>query len=686
MTEQRQTDLVVQGIKTDFITTGRRVEAVVNASFHISRGEMIGVVGESGSGKSVTMMSVLQLINPPGRVVAGDVKIEGIDRNILEYGQESEELRQIRGGRIGMIFQEPMTSLNPVLTIGYQIQETVLAHKNVTKEEAKARAIELMKMVRIPDAEQRFSYYPQQFSGGMRQRIMIAIALAGEPDVLIADEATTALDVTIQAQILEMLKDMARTQGIAVIIVTHNMGVVARYAERIYVMYSGSVVETAGTKELFRQPEHPYTIGLLNAIPRINDPKDRVLIPIDGLLPDAAAREPYCAFYDRCLYRQDKCKAEPVPQLREISPGHYAACHLDEAEKKELFARLKTDERKAPVKNIGTEVTLEVRHVSKRFAVTSGIFQRKTGTVHALENVSFKVHRGETLGIVGESGCGKSTLARCIMRVYEPDEGEIIFNGRDITHLKEKDLTDFRREAAMVFQDPFSSLDPRQTAESIVGEALKIHGLTKTKAEYDRRVDELFRLVELDPEMKYRVPHEFSGGQRQRLGIARALSSNPKLIIFDEPISALDVSVQAQIINLLEKIQAELGLSYIFIAHDLAVVRHISDRVIVMYLGSAAETCPCEELYDHPLHPYTQALLAAVPIADPEAEGQREMIRLDSEIPSVLGRPEGCLFGDRCPHATERCRAKAPAEIFVSPDHMAACYLYEKATDLNSSE
>ena len=686
MSRQTETGLFVQGIKTDFITTGKRVEAVVNASFEIHKGELIGVVGESGSGKSVTMMSVLQLINPPGRVVAGDVQMSGVDGNLLSFGQESEELRQIRGGRIGMIFQEPMTSLNPVLSIGYQISETVLAHSDMTREQAKARAIELMKMVRIPDAEQRYSYYPQQFSGGMRQRIMIAIALAGNPDVLIADEATTALDVTIQAQILEMLKEMARTQGIAVIIVTHNMGVVARYAERIYVMYSGSVVETAPTRELFHQPEHPYTIGLLNAIPRINDPKDRVLIPIDGLLPDAANRASYCAFYDRCPYRQEKCRTEAVPQLKEVSPGHMTACWLSGEEIRTAREQMGEENRKAPVKHISDEVCLEVRHLSKRFAVTSGIFQRKTGSVHALENVSFKVHRGETLGIVGESGCGKSTLARCIMRVYEPDEGEIIFNGTDITHLKEKDLGMFRKDAAMVFQDPFSSLDPRQTAESIVGEALRIHGLTRTREEYDRRVDELFRLVELDPELKYRVPHEFSGGQRQRLGIARALASAPKLIIFDEPISALDVSVQAQIINLLEKIQAELGLAYIFIAHDLAVVRHISDRVIVMYLGSAAETCPCEELYDHPLHPYTQALLAAVPIADPEAEENREMIRLDSEIPSVMERPTGCLFGDRCPYATDKCRTKAPDDVQITEDHVVTCYLYEDKTDSISSE
>lgn len=670
--------LDVKNVQTDFITTGKRSQAVVDASFTLHRGEIIGVVGESGSGKSVTMLSILKLINPPGKVVGGKAYLEGEESNLIDLPDDGNEIRGIRGGRIGMIFQEPMTSLNPVLTIGYQISEAILQHKKCSKEEAHARAIEMLKAVRIPDAEERYHYYPQQFSGGMRQRIMIAMALSAEPEILIADEATTALDVTIQAQLLEMLKQIAEERQVAIVIVTHNMGVVARYANRIYVMYSGSVVECSPTDELFRQPRHPYTRGLLNSIPRLNDPKDRVLEPIDGLLPDPSCREKYCAFYDRCLYRCDRCKELERPLLEEASPEHLVACHRPLEEIEKIAEGLSVNKRAAPQKHIGDEVVLEVKNLCKTFDIRSGLFQRKAGEVHALQSVSFSVRRGETLGIVGESGCGKSTLARCIIRAYRPSEGEIIFEHNDVSQAPERELKDLRRKMTMVFQDPFFSLDPRQTAESIVGEALKIHGLVKTREEYDRRVDELMRLVELDPMLKKRVPHEFSGGQRQRLGIARALSSSPSLIICDEPISALDVSVQAQIINLLERLQAEMGISYLFIAHDLAVVRHISDRVLVMYLGCVMEIAECEELYANPLHPYTKALLASVPTADPEAERGRAHVEMRGEIPSVSERPSGCPFSNRCEYATERCREERPDMRTLPNGHQVACFLVEE--------
>ena len=496
--------------------------------------------------------------------------------------------------------------------------------------------------------------------------------------MLIADEATTALDVTIQAQLLEMLRDLSKARGVSIIIVTHNMGVVARYADRIYVMYSGSVVESAPTRQLFIDPQHPYTRGLLGAIPRLNDPKDRVLVPIDGLLPDASNRTPYCAFYDRCLYRNEACMEKACPALTEAGAQHYVACHLSAEERGKKADEIKRCAKPTPEKHIGSQICLEVQNLSRSFAVRAGMFQRKIGEVHALQNVSFQVRRGETLGVVGESGCGKSTLARCIMRVYEPECGRILFNGRDIAHEKEHCLRDVRRDVAMVFQDPFSSLDPRQTAESIVGESIKIHRLCKSDEACKARVDELFRLVELDPAMKKRVPHEFSGGQRQRLGIARALASNPKLIVCDEPISALDVSVQAQIINLLERLQAELSISYIFIAHDLAVVRHISDRIVVMYLGMAVEVADCADLYERPLHPYTKALLSAVPTADPALEEGREAIRLNSEIPSVLERPQGCPFSNRCAQAQQRCRTQCPSPIDVGDGHQVSCFLYQQ--------
>jgi len=669
--------LEIKNIETCFKTDGQMVKAVDGVSMYLDPGEIIGVVGESGSGKSVTMMSMLQLISSPGRITGGEVYIQGNERNMLEYGVDSEEMRHMRGGRVSMIFQEPMTSLNPVLTIGYQIQENIIEHLHLSKDEAKKRTIEMLKLVNIPDAEQRFDYYPQQFSGGMRQRIMIAMAMSSEPTILVADEATTALDVTTQAQLLEMIRDIAKKTNTAVIIVTHNLGIVARFAERIYVMYSGSVVEMTDTKRLFANPEHPYTRALLRAIPRLDDPKDRILIPIEGLPPNPASRPEYCPFYERCEYRMERCKGCKKPELQELENGHFAACHLTEEEKREKAAEIAAKEiRKSPKIEVGQELCLNVKNVRKYFPIYSGMMRKKVGEVKAIEDIHFYARKGETLGIVGESGCGKTTLARCIMRVYKPEEGEIIFNGTDIAGFNDKQMYPYRRKIAMIFQDPFSSLDPRQTAESIVGESLLLHKLVKNREEYNARVDELFRIVGLDPALKYRVPHEFSGGQRQRIGIARALSSNPDMIICDEPISALDVSIQAQIINLLEELQSKLGLTYLFIAHDLAVVKHISNRILVMYLGRVVEIAECEELYNNTLHPYTKTLLSAVPVADPAVEAVRERVPIRGEVPSLTNRPTGCPFHDRCPHVCDKCRSEVPVLKDIGGGHEVACFMY----------
>lgn len=670
--------LELKNIETYFKTDGQLVKAVDTVSMYLNPGEIIGIVGESGSGKSVTMMSMLQLISSPGKITGGEVYIQGNDKNMLEYSSDSEEMRQMRGGKVSMIFQEPMTSLNPVLTIGYQIQENIMEHLHLSKEEAKKRTIEILKLVNIPDAEQRFGYYPQQFSGGMRQRIMIAMAMSSEPTVLVADEATTALDVTTQAQLLEMIRDIAKKTNTAVIIVTHNLGIVARFTERIYVMYSGSVVEMTDTKRLFANPEHPYTRALLRAIPRLDDPKDRILIPIEGLPPNPATRPDYCPFYDRCEYRMDKCKECKKPTLVELEKDHFAACHLTEKEKAMKAEEIASKAiKKAPRIEVGKDLCLEVKNVRKYFPIYKGIMRKKIGEVKAIEDINFYVKKGETLGIVGESGCGKTTLARCIMRVYQPEEGEIVFGGTDIANFNDKQMYLFRKRMAMIFQDPFSSLDPRQTAESIVGESLLLHKLVKNRKEYDARVDELFRIVGLDPALKFRVPHEFSGGQRQRIGIARALSSNPDMIICDEPISALDVSIQAQIINLLEELQSKFGLTYLFIAHDLAVVKHISNRILVMYLGRVVEIAECDELYNNALHPYTKTLLSAVPVADPAVEETRERVPIRGEVPSLTNRPSGCPFHDRCPYVTERCKKEVPALKNVGNEHEVACFLYK---------
>ena len=670
--------LNIQDLETGFISEKKLIQILDHVCLDIAPGEIIGVVGESGSGKSVTMLSTLQLLAGSGKIIGGSSELDENGVNILEYGPKSTEMRRIRGGRIGMIFQEPMTSLNPVMRVGDQIVESILIHRNMDKHQAKSTAIEMLKLVGIPDADERFGFYPQQFSGGMRQRIMIAMVLAAEPDILIADEATTALDVTTQAQILELIRDIAVHTQTAVVIVTHNLGIVARYANRIYVMYSGNIVETADSVEIFKYPKHPYTRGLLMAIPRLNDPLDRVLVPIPGLPPSPADRPACCSFYPRCAYRCEKCSQMDNPRLREAGERHYIACHLTEeeidAKQTEIDAENK---RHRPPKTISDEVCLEVKDVQKCFDIYKGLLQRKIATFSAIEHITFDVRRGETLGIVGESGCGKTTLARCLMRMYTPEHGEIKMFGTDIAKLKKRDLVPFRKRISMVFQDPFSSLDPRMNAGDLVGEHIRIHKLIHSKGEYNARIDELFRLVGLDPNMKDRYPHEFSGGQRQRISIARSLAANPDIMILDEPISALDVSIQAQIINLLEELQAKLGLAYLFIAHDLAVVKHISDRVLVMYLGQIMEIANSTDLYENPLHPYTQALLSAVPVVDPEAEQQREHIRLDGEVPSILARPKGCPFSDRCPQATEKCKNEKPPLTEKKPGHLTACFANE---------
>ena len=653
----------------------RRIKAVDHVSVHLERGEIVGLVGESGSGKSMLSMSMLQLILPPGKV-EGDVRVNGFEKNMLEYGMNSEQARQVRGGKIGMIFQEPMTSLNPILTVGYQIQENIMTHLNLKEDEARKRAIEMMTKVGISNPEVRFNQYPNEFSGGMRQRIMIAMVLAAKPEVLIADEATTALDVTTQAQILELIRDLAKNENVSVIIVTHNLGLVARYADRIYVMYGGNIVESAGKYDLFESPSHPYTRGLLAAVPRLDDPKDRRLTPIEGLPPNPANMPKGCKFYDRCLYHEDRCREAMCP-LKETSPGHFVRCWLTPDEVERKSSEFSDMAGKSPERTVSSEVCLEVDHLKMYFPLYRGVMKRRVGEVRAVEDVSFQVRVGETLGVVGESGCGKSTLAKCIMRAQTPNEGRILYKGVDLAHLTERKLKPYRSKITMIFQDPFSSLDPRQTAGSIVGEPLRINKLVRTRKEYDERVDELFRLVGLDPAYRSRVPREFSGGQRQRLGIARALASNPDVLICDEPVSALDVSIQAQIINLLEDLQAKLHITYVFIAHDLSVVKHISDRIIVMYLGRVVETADAESLYENPMHPYTKALLSAVPISDPKVDEKRQRIKLIGEVPSVMDRPAGCPFCTRCPHATERCRSEIPELKEYATGHKTACFLYE---------
>ena len=667
-----KTVIQVKDLHTEFHMRSSTVYAVNGVSYEVHAGEIIGIVGESGCGKSVTQMSTLNLIpTPPGKITGGEVIYNG--KNIIGKETTKAEMREIRGNRIAMIFQEPMTSLNPLMKVGDQIAEAILQHKKVSKAEAKQRAIELMKKVKIPDAEARYSCYPNEFSGGMCQRVVIAMAMSCEPELLIADEATTALDVTIQAQILEMLRDIVRETQVGLLIVTHNLGIVARYADKIYVMYAGKVVESGSASEIFNNPSHAYTVGLLQSVPRLDDAKDRQLMPIEGFPPGLHTPPEGCSFAPRCTRKCELCETAEIKE-REVSPGHFTLCCNEN-----LDRSVQTGDSIAKTKEIGAEPFLTIENVSKRFDIRGGLLGRKTvGCVHALSNVNLEIRKGETLGLVGESGCGKTTLAKAILNLHKPSDGVIRYNGSVIADMTREQQFEMRKDIQIIFQDPFASLDPRMTIGDIIGEPLKVHKMTKNRAEYDKRVVELFEMVGLDPQLKDRAPHELSGGQRQRVGIARALASEPKLIVCDEPVSALDVSVQAQVLNLLEELQRNLGVAYLFIAHDLSVVRHISDNVAVMYLGRIVEYGDWQSLYEHPAHPYTRTLLSAVPIADPEIEKQRNIEVIVGDVPSVNNIPAGCAFHTRCPYATEECKKAVPELKELVPGHKSACLIAEK--------
>ena len=673
----------VKNLHTEFRQSKGILKAVNGVSYYLDPGEIVAFVGESGSGKSVTQYSGVQLIaSPPGRITEGEIRFEG--QNLLSYGPNSEELRKVRGGKIGIVFQEPMTSLNPVMTIGNQLTESVMLHLHMTKAQARERAVELLKKVGIPDPESRLNAYPHQFSGGMRQRIVIAMALSCNPKLLIADEATTALDVTTQAQILDLMQDIVKESNTAMVLVTHNLSIVARYAQRVYVMYAGEIVEHGTTEEIFKNPHHPYTIGLMNAVPGLNDQKDRKLIPITGFVTNLVNRKDECAFMNRCPYATKECASGATPRLKAV-PGeddHFAACHrtiTKETKVEKIFdVADRTYTAKAYDKMTEADKILKVEDLKVYFPVYKGLMRRKIADVKAVDGITFDIYKGETFGLVGESGCGKSTVARTILRLNDSTGGKITFNGVDITHLDDVKMREHRRNMSMIFQDPYGSLDPRQRAGDIVKEPMKNFRIGLSEAEMDKRVDELFALVGLDPAYRERVPHEFSGGQRQRLVIARAISTNPSFIVCDEAISALDVSIQAQVINLLEELQQKLGLTYLFIAHDLSVVRHISDRVAVMYLGQMVEFADWDSLYSNPLHPYTRSLLEAVPVPDPFTEKTRERQIVQGEVPSPMQRPAGCAFSTRCPYATDRCRTQMPLLKDQGDGHKVACHLMEK--------
>ncbi len=605
--------LEIKGLSAGFHTADGLLVAVDDISFSIGHGETVCLVGESGSGKSVTSLSVMRLLDySGGEILGGEILFEG--RNLAKASLD--EMRRILGKQIGMIFQEPMSALNPVSTVGSQIAEAVTLHEGKTAEEAWRRAVELLRLVGIPNPEARARQYPHAFSGGMRQRVMIAMALSCNPKLLIADEPTTALDVTTQAQILALLRRLGREFGMSVLLITHDMGVAAEMADRIVVMYGGKVVEVGETEQIFDQPYHPYTAGLLACVPRQDGSRGQRLPNLEG------------RFTPRCPYITPKFTRTEDPALTDPKgDGHLVATWYN-YEPSVATARIAAEPSEAVRRaESGSAPLLEVSEIRKYFPIKGGLFNRTRDYVRAVDGVSFKIYPGETLGLVGESGCGKSTLGRVLLRLQEATGGQVKFAGRDLAALSQRDLRQLRRDVQVIFQDPYASLDPRLNVGEIIGEPLEIHHLLTGRAK-EERVAQLMQQVGLDPRWRTRYPHEFSGGQRQRVGIARAIALNPKLIVADEAVSALDVSVQAQIINLLVDLQRELGLTYLFIAHGLSVVRHISTRVGVMYLGRLVELAETDELYENPLHPYTRTLLSAVPVPDPHA--RRDDLRIAS--------------------------------------------------------
>ena len=693
--------LEVDDLRTRIRLRSGIVHAVDGLSFEVEMGETVGIVGESGCGKTMAAMSIMRLLPRGGFIAGGEIRLRG--RDLVKLSDE--EMRKVRGDEVGIVFQDPMTSLNPTMTVGRQIAETVSIHRDVSREAAMTRAVETLELVGMPRPRERVHDYPHQLSGGLRQRVMIAMALACEPKLLIADEPTTALDVTIQAQILRLLDQLKQELGMGIVLITHDMGVIAGRADRVVVMYAGRKAESATTLALFQNVRHPYTEALLTSIPKPDQDKTQPLYSIPGIPPDLRRPPLACRFAPRCAFATDRCRTEDPP-LGGEDPSHPYACfhprHSSADEMGELGASLlaQAERNQAMVGTYGKELEilvsadglqaaadpldgkgerpgdiLEFLDVTREFEVTAGaIFRKRIGTLHALSGIGLAIRRGETFGLVGESGCGKTTLGRIGVALDTPTGGQVLFNGIDLGSVKGGELRNLRRDLQLMFQDPYASLDPRMRVKEIISEPLDIAG-RGTRAERIQTVNRLLDEVGLAHDAIGRYPHEFSGGQRQRIGLARALALNPQLIVADEPVSALDVSIQSQILNLMKRVQASHGLTYIVISHDLSVVRYMADRIGVMYLGKLVEVGPGNDIYAKPAHPYTAGLVEAIPVPNPEvAREHRSKVAVRGELPSPLNPPSGCRFRTRCPFAQQKCADEEPKLRSFGPGHVAACH------------
>jgi peptide/nickel transport system ATP-binding protein len=666
---ENQPLLRLSNLNTDIALRRGTVHALDDVNLEVRPGETLGIVGESGSGKTMTALSVMGLLPPGGSVVGGEILFEGRDLRSLP----TDEVRRIRGVRMGMVFQDPLTSLNPTMRIGTQVAEPLRVHEGAGKAQARERAIEILRRVGMPRPDKIVDNYPHELSGGMRQRVAIAMALICSPRLLIADEPTTALDVTTQRQILELIDDLREEFGMAVILVTHDLGVIAGRADRVAVMYAGRVVETAATAELFRSPRHRYTEALMAALPEsaVREPGvHERLYSIPGLPPDLSRPPAGCRFAARCRFVTDECRTTEVTLS---TGGHQHAC-LHPVALTTTAPAARTASVSAPAvvaSGPAPEPILSVRGLVKDYeATTGGLLRRTSGRVSAVAGVSFEVRPGETFGLVGESGCGKSTVGRLVVGLEQPTDGQIVLDGTDIARLPRRERRRMHRQVQLMFQDSYAAMNPRMRVDAILAEPLEIQQVGDTAARR-ARIGTLLDQVGLSRRVLERYPHEFSGGQLQRIGLARSLALQPRLIVGDEPVSALDVSIQAQVLNLMRDLQRELGLAYVFISHDLSVVDYMADRIGVMYLGKLVEVGPAYDVVRSARHPYTQALIDAVPSATPDLAAPRESVTIRGELPSALNPPTGCRFRTRCPLAQEICETEPP---LAGGLHQVACH------------